>query len=204
MDVFEAIRTRRSIRAYKDEPVELELVERIIDAARYAPSGANLQPWKFIVVTNNEARQKIGAGAKFYFIKSHHVNEAPVLIACLADMKKSKWAIIDTSLACQNLMLAAHALGLGTCFVGVFNEEETKDLLGVPDNYKVIGLITLGYPEGQEATPSRISVENIVSYESFSGETRAGRFFSYTKSGPLTVIRKIAKMIFHFSPGSKR
>lgn len=196
MDIFEAIKNRRSIRLYKKRPVDESLIEKVIDAARYAPSGANLQPWKFVVITDKAMREKIGKGAKFFFVKSHHVSEAPVLIACLADLKKSKWAVIDTSMACQNLMLAAHALGLGTCFVGIFDEEETKRQLGIPDNFKVIGLITLGYPARKEEMPTRLSVQEITYKERFGKETIVKRATSYTKSGPLTVLKKILRLIF--------
>lgn len=195
MDVFEAIKNRRSVRLYQKNPVDEALIKKVIDAARFAPSGANFQPWKFIVVTNEELRMKIGKSAKFFFVKSHHVSEAPVLIACLADMKKSKWAVIDTSMASQNLMLAAHALRLGTCFVGVFDEEETKRVLSIPEHFKVIGLITLGHPARKEEVPNRLPVEEITYKNVFGKETIARRAISYTRTGPVTVWKKILRLI---------
>lgn len=198
MDIFEAIKTRRSIRVYKKHRVPEDLILKVIDAARYAPSGANLQPWKFIVVTDPEMRKKIGAGARFYFIKSHHVSEAPCLIVCLADLKKSKWAIIDTSMACQNLMLAAHASGLATCFIGIFDEEQVKKELEIPDNYKVIGLITLGFAAQNERMPARIPLKKIIYWERFGSETAFKRARDFLSSGPVTIFDKVLRTILRF------
>jgi nitroreductase len=198
MELFEALRTRRSVRVYEERPVPRELVEQVLDAARWAPSGANLQPWKFIVVTDPEKRKRIGAGAKFYFIKSHHVSEAPVLIVCLADVKKSRWAPVDVSMASQNLMLAAHALGLGTCFIGVFDEDVVRNECAIPDRYRIMGLITLGYPAHDERTPSRLPLSDIVAWETFAPESAQQRVRAATKSGPLSVFDKVAAMLLPF------
>jgi nitroreductase len=196
MDVFEAIYGRRSIRSYENRSVPIELIEKVIDAARFAPSGANLQPWKFVVIIDEELRKAIGNTARFYFVKSRHVEEAPVLIAACADLKKSKWAVIDTALACQNLMLAAHAVGLGTCFVGIFDEALTKELLRIPEHYRVIGLITMGYPAVEESAPRRLEIREILGINAFPGETPVKRAMTYTRSGPVSVIGKILKLIF--------
>lgn len=195
MDVFEAIRGRRSVREYRDEPVPWELVERVLDAARWAPSGANLQPWKFVVVTDPDARARIGAGAKFYFVKSRHVAEAPVLVVCLADVRKSTWATVDVSMAAQNLMLAAHALGLGTCFIGLFDEQAVRGTLGVPDRYRVVGLVTLGFPAHEERAPDRLPLGDIVAREVLEPELLTARVRAAVRSGPLSVVDKVLKMI---------
>lgn len=196
MDIFEAIYNRRSIRSYAEKSVPMELIEKVIDAARFAPSGANLQPWKFIIIDDKEIKKAIGDTAKFYFVKSRHIEEAPVLIAACADIKKSNWAIIDTALACQNIMLAAYALGLVTCFVGIFDEALTKHILKIPENYKVIGLLTLGFPAERASTPRRLELKEIMGFNSFPGETPTKRALNYTKSGPVSILGKILKLIF--------
>lgn len=203
MNVFEAIKGRRSIRRYSEKPVPRHLIEKIINAGTYAPSGANLQPWKFVCVDDPYLKREIAEGAKYFFIKSHHVGEAPVLIVCLADLKKSRWAVIDVSLACQNIMLAAHALGLGTCFIGVFDERRIRELLNIPESYALVGLITLGYPQGQEKAPPRRPVSDVLSFNGFEVEKGIVKIKSQVKSGPLSILGKVIRMVLRPRRGSQ-
>ncbi len=143
MDVFEAVRVRKSIRAYQDTPVPREKLERILDAGRLAPSARNTEPWHFIAVTDTEKRKRLAGGlyAKF-------VAEAPLAIVVLGDKKASAdWYDVDASLALENMVLTAVNDGLGTCVVGSFDEKDVKDLLKVPENFEVIALIAVGYPK---------------------------------------------------------
>ena len=179
MDVMEANRTRRSIRKFKNKPVEEEKLRAVLDAVRLAPSWANLQCWRFVVVKNPETRAKISNLSyveAFFAPKGYKANpakkalaEAPVLIVACADPEQSgdlgeqHYYLADMGVASQNLMLAAHDQGLGTVFVGVFDEEKVRDLLGVPANIRIVGLFPLGYPEGDKKEgPSRKSLEEIV------------------------------------------
>jgi len=179
MDVMEAIRTRRSIRKFRDKPVEEEKLRAVLEAARLAPSWANLQCWRFVVVKNPEVRGKISELSyveAFFSPKGYKTNparnalaEAPVLIVACADPEKSGklweqyYYLTDMGIAAQNLMLAAHAQGLGTVFVGVFDEEKVRDLLGIPSTIRIVGLFPLGYPEGEKKEgPSRKPLEEIV------------------------------------------
>lgn len=196
MELFQAILQRRSVRTYKEEPLTEEQIKKLIEAARWAPSGANFQPWKFIVVQEETIRKEIGKYARFYFIKSHHVSEAPVVIVCLADTRKSSFALIDVAMAAQNIMLQATNLGLGSCFIGAFNEEKIKEILKVPAEFKVVGLITVGKPAEQPSTPPRLDFQEITFFDQFGERTFAQRLAEYRKSGPLTVLRKVIKMIF--------
>lgn len=196
MDVFEAIKERRSVRSYLEKPVPKEVIERIVEAGTYAPSGANLQPWRFVLVDDPELKKEIARGAKFLFIKSRHVDEAPALLVCLADTQKSKWSLIDVSLACQNIMLAAHALGLGTCFIGIFDEKRIKELLQIPDKYKIVGLITLGYPSRKEEAPPRVPVSDVLTFNSFYGQEKKKSIERHFKSGPLSIWKKVVRMLF--------
>ena len=142
MDVSEALKMRRSVRSYEETPVPKEALERILEAGRIAPSASNRQPWHFIVVTDSEKRKVISKGpyAKF-------VTESPVVIVGLGDTKASpKWYIVDVSIALENMVLAATAEGLGTCWIGGFIEYEVRQLLGIPENFKIVSLLSVGYP----------------------------------------------------------
>lgn len=143
MDTYEAIQARKSIRSYQDKPVPRAVIERILEAGRLAPSAANIEPWHFIAVTNQETRKTLSKGvfAKF-------ASDAPLIIVVLGDKKaSSEWYAVDASLAAENMVLAAVNGGLGTCFVGSFNESEVKAALKVPENFKVLVMITVGYPK---------------------------------------------------------
>jgi nitroreductase len=143
MDIFEAVQARRSIRAYQDKPVPTEKLEKILEAARQAPSARNIEPWHFIVVTDQEKRKTLSKGlyAKF-------VTQAPlVIVACGNKKASSDWYTIDTALAMENLILTAIGEGLGTCCVGSFDEKEVAELLKVPDDFEVLLMITVGYPK---------------------------------------------------------
>lgn len=143
MDVTEAVQERHSIRSYHDKSVPREKLEKILEAGRLAPSARNIEPWHFIVVTDKEKRKTLSKGlyAKF-------VAQAPLVIAALGDKKASPdWYAVDTSLAVENMVLAAVNEGLGTCIVGSFNEADVKAALKIPDNFEVIVLLAVGYAQ---------------------------------------------------------
>ena len=182
MDVFEAIRTRRSVRRFADRPVEDEKLEAVLEAAGHAPSWANFQCWRFITVRTPSTKEKISElsyvesffsplGYKFNPAKKG-LSEAPVVIVACADPLQSGniWSqpyyMTDMGIAAQNLMLSARALGLGTVFVGVFDEEKIRSLLGIPPNIRVVGLFPVGYPlEEKTAGPARKPLGEIVFQE---------------------------------------
>lgn len=168
MDVYAAIRTRKSVRAYLDKPVEKQKLERVLEAARLAPSASNRQEWRFVVVTDGEQRRRLAeaaAGQRF-------IAQAPVVIAACAetDGRIMRCGLacypIDVAIAVDHLTLAAAAEGLGTCWIGAFDPDAVRALLGIPKAVVVVGLLPLGYP--QDARPvekSRLSLETIVHYE---------------------------------------
>ena len=169
MDVFEAIFGRRSIRRYLSKPVEEEKVLKCLDAARWAPSAVNSQPWEFIVVKDPELRRKLADIHRW----GRHMAESPVVIVVLADPSKSPvyWQN-DTGAAIQNLLLSAYAQGLGTCWIGVHGsrfEESIKELLNVPKHLRVVCAITLGYP-AESPSSSRRSLEDIVHWDKYGGK----------------------------------
>lgn len=142
MEVFEAIQKRHSVRAYLADPVPKDKLERTLEAARIAPSAGNIQPWHFTVVTNQQKRvrlAKTGRYAKF-------LSEAPVVVVGCGNKKTSpRWYAVDTAIAMQNMVLVATAEGLGTCWVGSFNEEKVKELLKIPEEFSVVALLSIGY-----------------------------------------------------------
>ncbi len=173
MDVFEAIKKRRSIRAFKNIDVSDEIVEKLIDAARWAPSAGNIQPWEFIVVRNLDAKRRLAEAA----LNQTFIEEAPVVIVVCADYQRSArgygsrgatlYCIQDTAAAIQNIHLAAIALGLGTCWIGAFREEPVKKLLGIPDGVRPVAIIPVGYPAEQPAPRPRRPLNEIIHREVF-------------------------------------
>lgn len=142
MDVFEAIQRRRSTRAYLPDPVPRDKLERILEAARLAPSAARIQPWHFVVVTGSQKRKELSRGRFARFL-----SEAPIVIVGLGDKKASpKWHVVDTTIAMQNMVLAATGEGLGTCWIGSFDEQKVKELLHIPERFSVTALLAVGYP----------------------------------------------------------
>ncbi|MEM3029882.1 MAG: nitroreductase family protein [Thermoproteota archaeon] len=180
MEVYEAIRTRRSIRAYEDKPVEEEKLRRVLEAARLAPSAGNRQPWCFIVITDPKVKEGIRlakekrmppppGGTPRRFFKGP-LEAAPVLIVGCAlpgeSFPGTDFWKIDVAIALQNLVLAAWEQGLGTCWIGVFHEEEeVKEVLRLPREARVVAMVALGYPaEEKEPVTDRKPLKDIVRY----------------------------------------
>ena len=173
MDVFEAIEKRRSVRAYTSEEVSEEDVERLIEAARLAPSAGNIQPWEFIVVRNAETKRKLSDAA----LHEAFIKKAPVVIVVCADVARSSWGygsrganlycLQDTAAATENMLLAAQALGLATCWVGAFHEEEVAKVVNTPRNVRPVAIIPVGRPAEKPRAPPKRSIREIVHYETF-------------------------------------
>lgn len=171
MEVFEAVQKRRSVRAYQSKLIPKDKLEKILEAARLAPSAANIQPWHFIVVTDAFKRENL---AKAPFAK--FLREAPVVIVGCGNQKASpRWFMVDVAIAMQNMVLTATSEGLGTCWVGNFEEKHVKELLKIPREFRVIALLALGYPRGKIDFQGKIlhlirrrkPLEEIVSFEEF-------------------------------------
>ena len=185
MDVIEAIATRRSMRRFSDKPVDESMLESLFDSVRLSPSWANMQCWRFIVVRDAVMRANISELTyveSFMAPKGYKANpskagvaEAPVLIIACADPQQSgelwgqQYYMADIGIAAQTLMLAAHGMGLGTVFVGVFEEEKLRRLLGIPANIRVVGLFPLGYPRDiKKEGPLRKALREIVFKEKWA------------------------------------
>jgi len=186
MDTLEAIRTRRSVRKFSDRPVEPEKLRAVLEAAHQAPSWANLQCWRFVVVTDPAAKGRISELSyveAFFATRGYKSNpaqkalaEAPVVIVACAEPTESgelrgqQYYLTDMGIAAENLMLAAHSLGLASVFVGVFEEEDIGELLDIPPGIRIVGLFPLGYPQGEvKAGPPRKPLDQLVHYEKWKG-----------------------------------
>lgn len=181
METLEAIKTRRSIRKFSDQPVEPEKLQAVLEAVQQAPSWSNRQCWSLVVVQDQEVRNRI---SELSFVESFFATygyksnpaqkglaQAPIVLVACADPQQSgdlhgeQYYMADLGIATQNLMLAAHDLGLGTVFVGVFDEEQLKSLLGIPANIRIVGLFPLGYPATEaKGGPPRKPLSEFVHY----------------------------------------
>lgn len=181
METLEAIKTRRSIRKFTDQPVEPEKLQAVLEAVQQAPSWSNKQCWSLVVVQDQDVRNRISELSfvesffSTYGYKSNPAQkglaQAPiVLVACAdpqqsGDLRGEQYFMADLGIATQNLMLAAHDLGLGTVFVGVFDEEQLKGLLGIPLHIRIVGLFPLGYPATEaKGGPPRKPLAEFVHY----------------------------------------
>ncbi|HHY76605.1 MAG TPA: nitroreductase [Firmicutes bacterium] len=157
MDVFEAIANRRSIRAYKNEPVPADALDKILEAARIAPSAGNRQEYKFIVVTDEATRKALVPACN----NQTFVGDAGAVIVGCATNPERRYHAVDVAIAIDHMTLAAHALGLGTCWIGAFSEEKVKELLGIPAEVKVVALLPVGIPAREGVVRPRKSKEEL-------------------------------------------
>lgn len=162
---IEQILTRRSIRKYKKESINEDALTKILEAGRQAPSAANRQPFRIIVVTDDHLKRAI-ANRMF----SRFINEAPVtLVGCANTSARitGKWAIVDTVIALQNMVLTAWVAGVGSCWVGAFNESKVKQLLQIPEKWAVVALVSLGYPDEQPTPRKKKTLTQLVNFNAF-------------------------------------
>jgi len=170
LNVLEAIKTRRSVRKYRPEPIPDGDLIKIMKAAQLAPSAGNKQPWRFVVVRDPETKKKLGEIAR----GQTWISDAGAVVAALAMDKKSpevyeRWAERDVMTAVEHMVLAAWSLGYGTCWIGAFYEDRVKELLGIPAEMTVINLLPIGVPDESPEARTRRPLEEI-----FHGE-RYGR-----------------------------
>ena len=179
--MIKEIKKRRSIRKYIDKPVEDEKIIQLLESARLAPSGSNTQPWHFIVVKSEVTREKLAEASH----KQKWMLSAPVFIVCVADIRcrisddvdislneaspqvELKQIIRDTSISVGHVLLEADNLGLGTCWVAWFTQEEIRPILNIPEDKYVVGVITVGYANELPDARPRKNLEEIVHYESW-------------------------------------
>jgi nitroreductase len=165
MEVLEAIRDRRSIRRYQRKGVPDEKLMQVLESGRWAPSAHNSQPRKFIMIKDEKTRKELARIAPY----GSFLAEAPVAIAVVIDPSLSNHPVEDGAAATQNMLLAAHALGLGSCWIGSYGsgyEDSAKRILGIPDDKRLLSLISLGYAAGSGGA-TRIELSKLVSFERY-------------------------------------
>ncbi|MBN2569569.1 MAG: nitroreductase family protein [Deltaproteobacteria bacterium] len=174
MEFYEVIRTRRSVRKYKSDEIPEDVLKRLLDTARIAQSGSNRQPWRYIVI-RDKARMK---GMLPFCSNQVFLAEAPVLIvACGKNINLNRGGymgdlsmLVDVSISFDHLTLAARAEGLGTCWIGAFNNEGLKKYLDIPEDVQVVAISPLGYPAETDSfseNTRRKALEEIVFYEKY-------------------------------------
>ena len=151
MEVFDAIRTRRSIRKYKSEPIPEEKLRTILEAARLAPSAGNRQPWRFIVIQDIDQKKALAEVAN----NQTFLNASAIIVAAGDPEVSAKWYEKDPMIALEHIVLAATALDYGTCWIGAFDEDAIKHLLKIPVNVKVIAVLPIGVPDETPAPRPR-------------------------------------------------
>ena len=165
MSVIDLLLSRRSIRKYKTEQIPQDTIQKILEAGRYAPSASNGQPWRFIVLTDPEVKEKLSHRQWSGFIR----DSAFAIVGCAYEGSAyaRKWSTVDTTIAMQNMVIAAWGLGIGSCWVGDFDEAEVRELLCVPNDWKILALLSFGCPEEKPATTPRKPLNEIVGYNRF-------------------------------------
>ena len=168
MNVVDAIKTRKSVRSYLDKPIEDEKLNAVLEAGRLAPSAMNNQEWRFVIVRDPETRRKVAeaAGGQAF------VGKAPaVIVACAQTdnhvMKCGQLCYpLDLSITLDHITLAAVELGLGTCWIGLFDEKKVKEILSIPEKIRVVALMPIGYPsDPSPAEKNRLPLDTIVKDE---------------------------------------
>jgi nitroreductase len=171
MEFLNVIKNRRSIRKYKPDPVPDEEIEYVLNAARLAPSWKNQQCWRYVVVKDKEKIEKIASARP----KSQDwLREAPVMIVACADPDDSghregkDYYLVDIGISFEHLLLAARDRGLGTCWIGGFDEKTVKDSIEAPDNIRIIAYTPLGYPnEEKTGISDRKTPQETIFYEKY-------------------------------------
>jgi nitroreductase len=169
MDFLGLVNARYSVRSYQDKPVAEEALARILEAVRLAPSGANRQPWRFIVVRDAGTRARLATACN----GQQFIAQAPVVIAGCGLMPERIMRCgipgdpIDLAIAMEHLALAATAEGLGTCWIGAFEQDKVRAVLGVPESARVVEVMTLGYPADTPSSRIRKSLSEIVCYDAW-------------------------------------
>jgi nitroreductase len=169
MDILSLIKSRRSIREFKEENVPDEIINKLLESAIYAPSEGNLQPWKFYVVRDRKIRIKLAESA----LEQYFISQAPVAIVVCADLIATSpygsrginlYCIQSTAAAIQNILLTAHSFGLGTCWVGAFDEEQVSKILNLPGSLRPVAIIPVGYPAEKPHTPYRKKIKDVTEF----------------------------------------
>lgn len=178
MDALECMRTRRSIRKFLNKPVEFDKVLRICEAGSWAPSSGNLQNWRFVVLTERDLIKTLPQ----HCLNQDYVNAPVVIVICASDELVEKhygirgsrlYSVQNCSAAIENMLLAAHALGLGSCWIGAFDEEKVMELLNVPGHARPQALLVFGYSDEVPVTKRLRGLANVVYFNSYGNKVKS-------------------------------
>ena len=179
MNTTDCIKTRRSIRNYKEDQIPQDIINEVVDIARFAPSWKNTQTARYYVVQNPELKQKIAESCVMGFTyNTGTLTKAPALVVLAyvekrsgyerdgsyTTSKESAWEMFDAGIAAQTFCLAANEKGLGTCIMGIFDDAAVAEAINLPDGQKVGALIAIGYPTEEPAAPARKEVDDLVKF----------------------------------------
>lgn len=179
MELMECIKSRRSVRKYTDEPITHEVIEEIIDAARFSPSWKNTQIVRYNIIEDKEIMNKIATDCVLGFeFNTKTLSRATSILVVsyitkrcgyerdgsFSTAKEDRWEMFDAGVATQTFCLAAHDKGVGTCIMGIFDEEKIAELIGLPENQKIGAVIAMGYPVFSPDAPPRKEVNDLVKY----------------------------------------
>ena len=177
-DILDLIKSRRNIKYYLPKYVSWENVSRVIDAGRHAPSCGNIQNWKFIVAFEPEQKQALAKAAH----EQYDIAVASTLIVVCAEVEKAEryyglrgerlYTVQNCAAAIQNMLLEAHSLGLGTTWIGAFDEEEVKTICSIPNEIRPQAIIALGYPKEAPPKPPKYPLETLVYFRSWRSKMR--------------------------------
>ena len=170
MNVMEAIRKRKSVRKYLNKKVEEDKLFAVLEAGQLAPSASNRQEWRFIIVRDQVSKKKLAEAAN----NQSFIAEASIVIAACAETDEHVMSCgqacypIDVAIALDHITLAAVELGLGTCWIGAFDEKKVKQILEIPSEVRVVALMPLGYPyDSSVVNKNRLSISEISKYEQY-------------------------------------
>lgn len=170
MDCLETIKRRRSIRKFKNLDIGKENLDILLGAAQAAPSAGNVQGRDFIIVTDTTIKQELVVAAH----NQHFIASAPVIIVVVANIRRSSgrygnrgelFAIQDATASVMNIVLAATNIGLGTCWIGAFDEDTVIDILNIPTKERPVAMIPIGYPDEDPVMPQRMDMDQIIHRE---------------------------------------
>jgi len=196
--ILENIKTRRSVRKFSDRQISDGNMDLIIEAGRWAPSGANAQPWQFIVARDRAVIKSIADACYYSVLKSRHVGEANVVVVILGNPAVGSATYLqDCTIAGANMTLMANALGIGSCWIGAFEDDTIRDILAIPEGLKIIALISFGYAAKEPRVTPRLEHKDIVHLEGYSGLRSASSIRRATRSGPLSVLRQIIGVLLN-------
>jgi len=165
MSIVELLLSRRSIRKFRKDQIPQDELQKILEAGRHSPSASNMQPWRFIVLTDPKIKEQLSHRQWSGFIK----DTAVTIVGCAYEGSEyaRKWSRVDTSIALENMVIAAWGFGIGSCWVGDFDEDEVRSILNVPNDWKILALISFGYPDETPEAPPKKPLSEIVSYNKF-------------------------------------